>query len=95
MRENAVRESVQNGFIEIKHCEGKCNLSDMFTKEDKDILHFNTIRDHIMSDELPILENVKTAILARRAISVSFASTSLIYVSEGGVSTDVQTDTVE
>jgi hypothetical protein len=94
MRENAVRESVQNGFIETKHCEGKYNLSDMFTKEDKDILHYITIRDHIMADELPILEHVKNTIVARRAISVSYASTSLIYVSEGGVSTDVQTDTV-
>ena len=95
MRENAVRESVQNGFITTKHCEGKYNLSDMFTKEDKDILHYITIRDNIMADELPEYEHIKNAIAARRAVSVSYASTSLLYVSEGGVSTDVQTDTVE
>ena len=58
MRENAVRESVQNGFIETKHCEEKYNLSDRFTKEDKDdILIFITIRSHIMSDNIPEFEH--------------------------------------
>ena len=95
MRENAVRESVQNGFITTEHCQGKYNLSDMFTKEDKDIGHFIEIRDHIMADTIPIHEDQKTTIVARRAFSVTYASTSLLYVSEGGVSTDVQTDTIE
>jgi deoxyuridine 5'-triphosphate nucleotidohydrolase len=95
MRENAVRESVQNGFIETRHCQGKYNLSDMFTKEDKDTLHFIEIRDHIMADSIPIHEEHKHMICAKRAFSVTYASTSLLYVSEGGVSTDVQTDPVE
>ncbi len=53
MRENAIRENVLNGFIEVKHIEGKLNLADMFTKEDKDTEHFINIRDFIMSDRLP------------------------------------------
>ena len=73
-----------NGFIETKHCEGKYNLSDMFTKEDKDIQHYITSRDHIMSDHIPEFEYEKNIIVAKRAISVSYASTSLLYVSEGG-----------
>ena len=40
IRENTVRESVQNGFLRTKHCPGKYNLADMFTKEDKDNKHF-------------------------------------------------------
>ena len=53
IRENAVRESVLNGFIEVKHIQGKVNLSDLFTKEDKDTGHFITIRDFIITDKLP------------------------------------------
>ena len=40
IREHAVRESQQRGFISTKHCQGKSSLSDMFTKEDKDQGHF-------------------------------------------------------
>ena len=40
IRENAVRESVQCGFAEIRHVDGKTNLADLFTKEDKDDNHF-------------------------------------------------------
>jgi hypothetical protein len=50
IRENAVCESTQNGFLVVKHCPGKQNLSDMFTKEDKDVAHFTEIRDVVMSD---------------------------------------------
>ncbi len=50
IRENAVRELVQSGFITVKHIEGKVNLSDMFTKEDKDAEHFIGIRDVVLSD---------------------------------------------
>ena len=49
MRENAVRESHQNGFIKCIHIKGAINLSDMFTKEDKHVAHFIEIRDHTTS----------------------------------------------
>ena len=48
IRENAVRESVQSGFIKVKHIEGKRNLSDMFTKEDRDIGHFLEVRNLVL-----------------------------------------------
>ena len=48
IRDNAVRESCLNGFIIVKHVSGKFNLSDIFTKEDKDVQHFVTLRDHIV-----------------------------------------------
>ncbi len=52
IRENAVRESVQRNFIQVKHIEGKTNLSDMFTKEEKDPAHFLTIRDFVLTDKI-------------------------------------------
>ena len=48
MRENAVRESVQSGFIEVKHIAGVNNPSDLFTKEDKNATHYISIRDQLV-----------------------------------------------
>ena len=47
IRENAVRESVIAKFITVSHCDGNTNLADLFTKEDKDPLHFISIRNLI------------------------------------------------
>lgn len=49
IRENATRESVHNKQITNKHIDGKLNPADIFTKEQKDTLHFITLRDIIMS----------------------------------------------
>jgi hypothetical protein len=40
MRENMVRENVENQFISVQHVGGKVNLADLFTKEMKDTTHF-------------------------------------------------------
>jgi hypothetical protein len=40
MRENRVRENIQNQFVKICHVNGKVNLADLFTKEMKDTGHF-------------------------------------------------------
>ena len=50
IRENLIRENVASKFIHIKHCEGKLNIADLFTKEDKDVSHFCTIRDVLVQD---------------------------------------------
>jgi hypothetical protein len=50
IRENSVREAYHDKFINIHHIPGKLNLSDMFTKEEKDVQHFLTIRDVVLSD---------------------------------------------
>jgi hypothetical protein len=49
--ENAIRENVKNSFIQVKHVEGKCNLSDLFTKEGKDTAHFIHIGDFIICNK--------------------------------------------
>ena len=50
IRENAVRESIQSKSISVQHIAGSINISDLFTKEDKDTNHFISLRDVIMSD---------------------------------------------
>ena len=50
IRENAVRESVQSNFVTITHIDGKINIADLFTKEDKDTAHFISIRDILVQD---------------------------------------------
>jgi len=48
MRENHVRENVENKFVFIQHIGGKLNLADLFTKEMKDTGHFVELRDLMM-----------------------------------------------
>ena len=49
LRENAVREAVQNGLINVLHVPGTCNPSDILTKEDRDSNHYVTMRDCVVS----------------------------------------------
>ena len=53
IRENSSRELQRDGFCTIQHIAGKLNLSDLFTKEEKDVKHFISIRNAIMS-RLPL-----------------------------------------
>ena len=43
IKENGVRENKH--LVDIQHCEGKTNLSDLMTKEDKNATHYISIRD--------------------------------------------------
>jgi hypothetical protein len=49
MRENRVRENVENEFITICHVDGKKNIADILTKEMKDAAHFVALRSLFMS----------------------------------------------
>jgi hypothetical protein len=48
MRENRVRENIQNHFVSIVHIAGEINLADIFTKEMKDTAHFVELRNLFM-----------------------------------------------
>ncbi len=48
IRENAIREQVHLKNVAIRHIQGAINLSDLFTKEDKDTFHFILIRNFIL-----------------------------------------------
>ena len=49
MHENSTREQQLLNFCKILHISGRYNLSDLFTKEDKDNHHYVSIRDKIQS----------------------------------------------
>ena len=49
LRENAVREAVQNGLISVHHVPGTNNPSDILTKEDRDVSHYISLRDCVVS----------------------------------------------
>ena len=49
IRENMVREQVQDGAVVVSHVDGKCNPSDLLTKEHKSDAIFREIRDSFMS----------------------------------------------
>ena len=59
MRENAVRENVQSNFIKISHIQGKINPTDIHTKEDRDVPHFEACRDSMVVDP-PIHKTIET-----------------------------------
>ena len=49
LKENSVRELVQEKALNVLHVAGKDNPSDIFTKEMKDGVHFRHLRDSFMS----------------------------------------------
>ena len=48
LRENLVRENVLNSTVKISHIPGKVNLSDIFTKEFRDVSQYLFLRDLFM-----------------------------------------------
>jgi hypothetical protein len=48
MRENAVREWVQDSYLQILHVPGRTNPADIFTKEMRDGAHFWRLQDSFM-----------------------------------------------
>ena len=48
LKDNAVREWVAKGVLDILHVPGKLNPADIFTKEMKDGAHFRRLRDSFM-----------------------------------------------
>lgn len=49
LKDNSVREYVDEELIDVVHVAGKCNPADIFTKEMKDGAQFRRIRDSFMS----------------------------------------------
>ena len=48
LRENLVRENLGNKNIDVMHIPGKLNLSDIFTKEFRDVSQFLFLRNSFM-----------------------------------------------
>ena len=56
IKENAVRENIQNKNITVSHIEGKINIADIFTKEDKDHNHYIEMRNKLLYN-IPMYSN--------------------------------------
>lgn len=61
IRENAIRESIQNKHVSISHVEGKINPADIFTKEDRDTNHFLQLRNLLLF-EVPLYGSIQAVI---------------------------------
>ena len=48
-KDNSTREWRTDGTIKILHVAGKCNVSDLFTKEIRDKALFRRLRDSFMT----------------------------------------------
>ena len=57
-RENAAREWVEDGTITVEHVSGKCNPSDIFTKEMRDGTNFRHLCDSFMSRTSTFLKGI-------------------------------------
>ena len=84
IRENGVREMVQNNDIKILHVEGKVNPSDIFTKEDKCAEHYCAVRDTFLT-ELQAIRRVSIKNVDSSTSNIMRSSSS--HYSMGGVST--------
>ena len=54
IQENATKENTH--LLDIKHISGKINPADILSKEDKDPIHFTTIRDKLVPKPFPPLD---------------------------------------
>ena len=57
-RENSTREWVADGTISVSHVSGKCNVSDIFTKEMRDSANFRRLRDSFMCRSSDYLKGI-------------------------------------
>jgi len=69
LQENSVREWVGDKLLAVKHVAGKCNHSDIFTKEMKDGAHFRRLRDSFMCRQADFLRD-GLAVLFRQSSQV-------------------------
>jgi hypothetical protein len=59
-KETATREWIADGTITVSHVSGKCNPSDIFTKEMRDGANFRQLCNSFMSRALDFLKDIFT-----------------------------------
>ena len=65
LRKNSVRERVLDGTLKVLHVSGRCNPSNIFTKEMKDGAHYQHLRDPFMCPASTFLRTSLAGILCR------------------------------
>ena len=86
-RENATREWVADGSLAISHVSGKCNPSDIFTKEMRDGANFRRLRDSFMSRASDFLKNIFVSLGPSSKLGPAYAAQTACYVSSTRPST--------
>ena len=86
IRENGVREMVQNNSIKVLHIEGKVNPADILTKEDKDTEHYCSVRNTILTELQTVRRASITFVGSSR--SMEYLKTTSSHYGMGGVSTE-------
>jgi len=80
-RENATREWVADGSLAVSHVSGKCNPSDIFTKEMRDGANFRRLRDSFMSRASDFLKNIFVSLGTSSAPLLAVTAKTARYVS--------------
>ena len=71
LRKTRVREWVQQQTLRDLHVAGKCNPSDIFTKEMKGGAHFRRLRDSFMVTASKFKQSSLSAMYRRRVASAA------------------------
>jgi len=68
MRDNYVREWVQDNSLDVRHVAGKCNVSDICTMEMKDGANYRRLRDSFMCRASTFLRSTLAAVFRRQTV---------------------------
>ena len=79
-RENVTREWVEDGSIAVSHVNGKCNPSDIFTKEMRDSANFRRLQDSFMSRASNFLRGIFNSLHPLSASTSEYVAQHASYV---------------
>jgi hypothetical protein len=86
-KENSIREWVADGTISVSHVSGKCNASDIFTKEMHDSANFCRLRDSFMCRSSDYLKGIlpKASNASQPSIQALAQSTTTVPSARPGI----------
>ena len=79
-RENVTQEWVEDGSISVSHVNGKCNPSNIFTKEMHDSANFRCLRDSFMSRASNFLRGIFNSLHPLSASTSEYVAQHASYV---------------
>ena len=79
-REKGTREWVEDGSISVSHVNGKCNPSDIFTKEMRDSANFHRLRDSFMSRASNFLRGIFNSLHSLSASTSDYVAQHASYI---------------
>ena len=79
-QENVTREWVEDGSISVSHVNGKCNPSDILTKEMRDSANFRRFRDSFMSRASNFLRRIFKSLYPLSTVTSEYVAQYANYV---------------